>query len=93
MLTGEDSAENVVLIFEARTTAWLPEAAAATAIVDRSITAKPSVANSVSFDRPFIFGRCANQMTGVFLLSGYVGSLLAEAVAESCASARDCPQK
>jgi serine protease inhibitor len=68
------------------------EAAAATAIVDHSITAKPSVANSVTFDKPFIFA-LRDQMTGLFLLSGYVGSLLAETVADSCASARDCPQK
>ena len=68
------------------------EAAAATAIVDRSITAKPSVANSVTFDKPFIFA-LRDEMTGLLLLSGYVGSLLAETVADSCASARDCPQK
>jgi hypothetical protein len=68
------------------------EAAAATAIVDRSITAKPSVANSVTFDKPFIFA-LRDQVTGLFLRSGYVGSLLAETVAASCASARDCPQK
>jgi serpin B len=39
------------------------EAAAATAIVDRSITARPSVANSVTFDKPFIFALRRRQVT------------------------------
>ena len=68
------------------------EAAAATAILGRSITAKPAGVNRVTFDKPFIFA-LRDRLTGFVLLSGYVGSLLAECPlpfhnARACGNAR-----
>jgi serpin B len=50
------------------------EAAAATAVYGRSIAAVPAEPNLISFDKPFVFA-LRDQVTGMLLLSGYVGRL------------------
>ncbi|MBR1232078.1 serpin family protein [Bradyrhizobium sp. AUGA SZCCT0182] len=50
------------------------QAAAATAVYGRSIAAASAEPNLISFDKPFVFA-LRDQVTGMWLLSGYVGRL------------------
>jgi serpin B len=53
------------------------EAAAATSAFARSMTVIPSKTDTISFDKPFIFG-LRDRVTGLILLSGYIGSVPTE---------------
>jgi serine protease inhibitor len=53
------------------------EAAAATSVVARSFTLRPTKSDSIAFDKPFVFA-LRDHLTGLILLSGYISRVPAD---------------